>query len=189
MIKFIEAIFQNLSTWGLPVLMLILGIVEFSFGLYKKHWNTNEKILDIVCYTIPRIIVRPLVTYFALKFLPYALPGLKDTFTWVPFWWGFLILCVADDLTQYWYHRLHHAIPWLWRFHRTHHSAAYMGMSMASRQNAFYTIFFSQIYLTSALVYLGLGPSALLVQTIKSMITTLAHSSVTWDKPFYKYRA
>ena len=37
-------------------------------------------------------------------------------------------------------------------------------------------------------MYLGLGPSALLVQTIKSMITTMAHSSITWDKPFYKYR-
>jgi sterol desaturase/sphingolipid hydroxylase (fatty acid hydroxylase superfamily) len=59
---------------------------------------------------------------------------------------------------------------------------------MASRQNAFYTIFFSQIYLTSALIYLGLGPSALLVQTIKSIITILAHSSIPWDKPFYRYR-
>ena len=98
------------------------------------------------------------------------------------------MLCVADDLTHYWYHRLHHEIPWLWRFHCTHHSAPYMGMSMASRQNAFFTIFFSQTYVTSILVYLGLGPAATAVLTIKSLITTLAHSSVPWDKPFYKHR-
>src|SRR6202035_1828819 len=98
------------------------------------------------------------------------------------------MLGVADDLTHYWYHRLHHEIPWLWRFHCTHHSAPYMGMSMASRQNAFFTIFFSQTYVTSILVYLGLGPAATAVLTIKSLITTLAHSSVPGDKPFYKYR-
>jgi sterol desaturase/sphingolipid hydroxylase (fatty acid hydroxylase superfamily) len=84
---------------------------------------------------------------------------------------------------------LHHEIPWLWRFHRTHHSAPYMGMSMASRQNAFYTIFFSQTYVTSILVYFGLGPAAAVVLGVKSTITTLAHSSIPWDKPFYRYRA
>lgn len=185
MIQYIEATFRNLSTWGLPVLMLIVGIVEFSFGLYKNEWNKNERILDIVCFVVPRVVVRPLVTYFALQFLPFILPGFKDSFSWVPFWWGFLILCVADDLTQYWYHRLHHEVPFLWRFHRTHHSAPYMGMAMASRQNIIYTMFFSQTYLTSALVYLGLGYPALFVKGIKSLITTAAHSSIPWDKPFY----
>ncbi len=62
-----------------------------------------------------------------------------------------LIIAIADDLTQYWYHRLHHQLPWLWRFHRIHHSAPYMGMAMASRQNLLYPVFFSQLYLTAAL--------------------------------------
>jgi sterol desaturase/sphingolipid hydroxylase (fatty acid hydroxylase superfamily) len=186
MINFIESIFRNLSSWGLPVIVLIVGVVEFSFGLYKKHWNRNEMILDIVCYTAPKIVVKPLVAYVVLKFLPYTLPGLNEAFSWIPFWWGFLIIAVFDDLTQYWYHRLHHEVPFLWRFHRTHHSAPYMGMAMASRQNIIYTIFFSQTYLTAALVYLGLGYPALFVKGIKSLITTAAHSSIPWDKPFYK---
>lgn len=177
------------NDYGVSAFILALGIVEFIFGLYdKERWDGNEKLTDIVCFAFPLLLLRPFVIYFGLKALPFLLPGYKNAFAWVPFWWGFVILCVADDLTQYWYHRLHHQIPWLWRFHRTHHSAPYMGMSMASRQNAFYTVFFSQIYLTSALVYLGLGPSALLMQTIKSAITILAHSSIPWDKPFYKYR-
>jgi sterol desaturase/sphingolipid hydroxylase (fatty acid hydroxylase superfamily) len=177
------------NDYGVSVFILLLGVVEFLFGLYdRERWDGNEKLTDIVCYAFPLLVLRPFVTYFGLRVLPFLLPGLKNTFSWVPFWWGFFIISIGDDLTQYWYHRLHHQLPWLWRFHRTHHSAAYMGMSMASRQNAFYTIFFSQIYLTSALIYLGLGPAALLVQTIKSMITLLAHSSIAWDKPFYRYR-
>jgi sterol desaturase/sphingolipid hydroxylase (fatty acid hydroxylase superfamily) len=131
----------------------------------------------------------PVTAFFSLKLLPYVIPGLSNVFSWVPFWAGFFIIAVADDLTQYWYHRLHHQVPFLWRFHRTHHSAPYMGMAMASRQNFIYTVFFSQIYLTATLIYLGLGFPALVVTVIKSIITLTAHSSIAWDKPFYKYKA
>jgi sterol desaturase/sphingolipid hydroxylase (fatty acid hydroxylase superfamily) len=189
MIKIIESVFHNLSVWGLPVLLIVVGIIEFLFGLYDKKWTKNELTTDIVCFALPLIIVRPAIVYFSLKLLPLVLPGLQGIFSWVPFGWAFFIIAVADDLTQYWYHRLHHQVPFLWRFHRTHHSAPYMGMSMANRQNIIYTVFFSQIYLTAALVYLGMGYAALFVTGIKSLITLGAHSSIPWDKPFYKYRA
>jgi sterol desaturase/sphingolipid hydroxylase (fatty acid hydroxylase superfamily) len=188
MIDQIKQIIENLNGYGFSVLVLVLGVLEFSFGLYKKRWNKNEKWVDIACFTIPKLIVRPLVAYYSLLVLPAILPGFKNVFNWVPFFWGCAIIAVADDLTQYWYHRLHHQVPWLWRFHRTHHSASYMGMAMASRQNIIYTIFFSQTYLTAALVYLGLGIPTLVVKGIKGTITTLAHSSIPWDKPFYKYK-
>jgi sterol desaturase/sphingolipid hydroxylase (fatty acid hydroxylase superfamily) len=186
--SFIEQVFRHLSDWGLPVLVLALGVAEFALGLYDKHWSKNEKLLDIACFTLPKLVIRPLIAYFGLQFLPLVLAGYKDAFAWVPFWWGFAILAVADDLTQYWYHRMHHEVPWLWRFHRTHHSAPYMGMAMASRQNIIYTMFFSQTYLTTMLVYVGLGFPALFVRGIKSIITTLAHSSIKWDKPLYAHR-
>lgn len=187
-IEFVKKIFNNLDSFGFPFLLVVIGVLEFSFGLYKRKWPKNERWVDIACFAAPLLLLRPVFAYFALHFLPFALPGLKNIFSWVPFYWGCLIIAVADDLTQYWYHRMHHEVPWLWRFHRTHHSASYMGMTMASRQNAIYTIFFSQIYLTLALIYLGLGIPAIVVRAIKSTITTLAHSSIPWDKPFYKYK-
>jgi sterol desaturase/sphingolipid hydroxylase (fatty acid hydroxylase superfamily) len=178
-----------LRDYGLTLLVVALGIVEFSLGLYQGRWTRTEKSIDIACFAASYVVLRPFFTYVTLRILPLVLPGLKNRFTWVPFFWGVFIICVADDLTQYWYHRLHHQVPWLWRFHRTHHSAAYMGMAMASRQNVIYTIFFSQIYLTAALVYIGLSGPALIVLAAKGVITTLAHSSIPWDKPFYKYKA
>jgi sterol desaturase/sphingolipid hydroxylase (fatty acid hydroxylase superfamily) len=182
---FLETVFKNLNTWGLPAIMIVVGIVEFAVGLYENKWTKNERILDIVCFIVPKLVVRPVIAYFGLKLLPILIPNGKDAFSWIPFWWGFVIIAVADDLTQYWYHRLHHQLPWLWRFHRTHHSAPYMGMAMAGRQNFLYTLFFSQIYLTTSLTYLGLGYAALFVTGIKALITTGAHSSIPWDKPFY----
>ena len=184
----IEAVFKNLSSWGFPVITLVVGVAEFAFGLYDEKWTKREKLVDVICYFLPKIVVKPITLYFSLTILPYVLPAFKDTLIWIPFWWAFFIIAVSDDLTQYWYHRLHHQLPWLWRFHRTHHSAPYMGMAMASRQNIIYTIFFSQTFLTAAMVYLGLGYATLFVKVIKRLITLGAHSSIPWDKPFYTYK-
>jgi sterol desaturase/sphingolipid hydroxylase (fatty acid hydroxylase superfamily) len=175
--------------YSFMLFIIVLGVTEFSLGLYGREWTRNEKALDLACFAIPKLVFAPFFAWFSVKVLPVLFPHQHNIFAWVPFFWGVLILCIADDLTQYWYHRVHHEIPWLWRFHRTHHSAPYMGMSMAGRQNAIYTIFFSQTYLTSILVYLGFGPAAVVVLGVKSTITTLAHSSIAWDKPLYRYKA
>ena len=53
--NFITLIFQHLSTWGLPLITLIVGVVEFAYGLYETKWNKNERILDIVCFVVPKI--------------------------------------------------------------------------------------------------------------------------------------
>ena len=187
-LEFTKPAFENIRTWGLTVFMLVLGIIEFGAGLYDDQWTGEERKIDIVSFLAPKLILPPIIAFFSLTVLPNLIPGLENTLSWVPFWGGFFLIAVADDLTQYWYHRLHHQVPFLWRFHRTHHSAPYMGMAMLSRQNFIYTVFFSQIYLTATLTFLGLGLPALFVLVIKSIITLTAHSSIAWDKPFYKYK-
>jgi sterol desaturase/sphingolipid hydroxylase (fatty acid hydroxylase superfamily) len=182
-----KEIFQNLNGWGLTAILFIIGILEFSMGLYKK-WKLNDKLVDLASILFGKLLMPVVVSYFALQLLPKFIPEYKDIFSWVPFWWGFFIICIADDLTQYWYHRLHHEIPWLWKFHRTHHSAPYMGMAMASRQGFFYTFLFPQTYVTTTLVFLGLGVPALIARGVKGLITMMAHSSIKWDKPFYEIK-
>jgi sterol desaturase/sphingolipid hydroxylase (fatty acid hydroxylase superfamily) len=183
----IKLIFQHLNGWGLTAILFIVGALELLFGLYK-NWKTNDKLTDLTSLLFGKFLMPVVISYFALQLLPKALPAYKDIFAWVPFWWGFAIICVADDLTQYWYHRLHHTNAWLWKFHRTHHSAPYMGMAMASRQGFFYTLLFPQTYVTTTLVFLGLGLPALVARGVKGLITTMAHSSIKWDKPFYDHK-
>jgi len=187
-LEFAKPAFENLRTWGLTAFILVLGVVEFAAGFYDDEWTGHERKVDIICFLAPKLLIPPVVAFFSLTALPYLIPNLANTLSWVPFWGGIFLIAVADDLTQYWYHRLHHQVPFLWRFHRTHHSAPYMGMAMASRQNFIYTVFFSQTYLTATLTFLGLGLPALFVKVIKSFITLGAHSSIAWDKPFYKYK-
>lgn len=40
---------------------------------------------------------------------------------------------LALDFWTYWWHRMNHRIPFLWRFHRAHHSDAQMDVTTASR--------------------------------------------------------
>ena len=102
-----KEIFQNLNGWGLTAILFTIGILEFTMGLYKK-WKLNDKLVDLASILFGKLLMPVVVSYFALQLLPKFIPEFKDVFSWVPFWWGFFIICIADDLTQYCYHRLHH---------------------------------------------------------------------------------
>ena len=97
---FLEAIFKNLSTWGLPLIMVVLGVIEFAAGLYENKWTKNERILDIVSFIAPKIFIRPLIAYFGLLVLPVILPGGKNAFSWIPFWWGFFIIRSEEHTSE-----------------------------------------------------------------------------------------
>lgn len=40
-----------------------------------------------------------------------------------------VLLFLVQDFTHYWIHRLLHRVPWLWNFHRVHHSVKEMGFA------------------------------------------------------------
>lgn len=47
----------------------------------------------------------------------------------LPVWAYFLILFVVADFIQWNIHRLLHRVPWLWEFHKVHHSVEQMGFA------------------------------------------------------------
>jgi sterol desaturase/sphingolipid hydroxylase (fatty acid hydroxylase superfamily) len=44
-------------------------------------------------------------------------------------------LVAAGDVITYWYHRASHDVPWLWRFHRVHHSSVSLDWLAAHREH------------------------------------------------------
>lgn len=50
-----------------------------------------------------------------------------------PFWLRVVAAFLLLDLWMYGWHRLNHAVPLLWRFHRVHHSDRLMDVTTASR--------------------------------------------------------
>ena len=51
----------------------------------------------------------------------------------VPDWAHVVAAVVALDCWTYWWHRWNHAVPFLWRFHRAHHSDPWMDVTTATR--------------------------------------------------------
>jgi len=59
----------------------------------------------------------------------------------------FLSAFILIDLWTYWWHRLNHGVPFLWRFHRMHHSDPEMDVTTATRFHVGEIIFSSTIRL------------------------------------------
>jgi sterol desaturase/sphingolipid hydroxylase (fatty acid hydroxylase superfamily) len=51
----------------------------------------------------------------------------------LPAWARLALAFLLFDAWMYWWHRLNHRIPFLWRFHRTHHSDPKMDVTTANR--------------------------------------------------------
>lgn len=58
--------------------------------------------------------------------------GLLNWFT-LPRWTSLIAAFLLIDLWMYAWHRLNHRIPFLWRFHRVHHSDPFMDVTTAHR--------------------------------------------------------
>lgn len=54
---------------------------------------------------------------------------------WLPMpgWARLAVAFLLFDAWMYWWHRLNHRVPFLWRFHRTHHSDPKMDVTTANR--------------------------------------------------------
>ncbi len=101
-------------------------------------------------------------------------------------WWQMLpVLLLADDLTQYLWHRLSHTSV-MWPLHRAHHSAAYMSVRVVYRNNAFYYALMPGLWLSGALLYLGFGWVYVGYAMVKLTVVIAAHSAVRWDQWLYR---
>lgn len=182
------SVISFLANHWLTTLIIVVGIIETIFGLYGNYWDHNEKAVDVLSYVLVQSVIIPVASLLALKLCILAAPHLAGSLGWIPFWWGVAILCVGDDLTQYWYHRLHHQLPWLWRFHRTHHSSSYMGANMAYRQGMVYAFGFANVWVVAVLTFLGLGPAAIVTSAAKAIVVIASHTAIRWDLPLYRHR-
>lgn len=54
-----------------------------------------------------------------------------------PWWIVFLAAVLSRTFANYWLHRAFHAVPWLWRIHRVHHSDTHFDLTLALRTHPF----------------------------------------------------
>jgi sterol desaturase/sphingolipid hydroxylase (fatty acid hydroxylase superfamily) len=103
--------------------------------LSLKNWISPSAIADykiilinkaIFLICIPLLITKIEVAtpIFESMHLLFSQPNLQNT---LPSWFIIgsftLFILVFDDFARFYLHKLMHEIPWLWQFHKTHHSA------------------------------------------------------------------
>jgi sterol desaturase/sphingolipid hydroxylase (fatty acid hydroxylase superfamily) len=75
----------------------------------------------------------------------------------LPYWLILVIGFMVRDFVQWWTHRLLHKIPFLWEFHKVHHSVKEMGFAAHLRYHWMETIVYRTLeYLPLALLGIGL---------------------------------
>ena len=96
----------------------------------------------------------------------------------LPSWARLLGAMVLLDAWLYWWHRFNHRVPFLWRFHRVHHSDARMDVTTASRFHLGEVIF---SYTLRVPVILLLGVRAweiVLYETLLFAVVQFHHANI-----------
>lgn len=179
-----------LSTLAVIAIYLAFAALElWRSNLLNKPGQTRDdaiveaaSMIILLGMTQPAIIL--FVQYLGHTFAPHQVNALGH----LPFWAGFLLFLLFDDMMQYLWHRTSHSVSWLYDLHRAHHNARYMSVRLVYRNNLFYYAMMPSIWLSAVLIYLGLGWVYAVYLVIKQLVIIGAHSDVAWDRPLYRIK-
>lgn len=166
-------------------IFLAFGIGEVLIGkFFAREAGPEDNRLD-VAVGIMFPLVSGTVFFAARTMCAWLFPDMRDVWAGWPIWAMIVVLLLADDLTQYWWHRLSHTSV-MWPLHRAHHSAAYMSVRVVYRNNLFYYLLMPGLWLGGALLYFGFGWTFVWYSIFKLLVVIGAHSAVRWDRWLYQ---
>jgi sterol desaturase/sphingolipid hydroxylase (fatty acid hydroxylase superfamily) len=109
-----------------------------------------------------------------------------EVMSW-PVWAHLLIGLVVRDFVQWWTHRLLHRVPFLWEFHKVHHSVKQMGFAAHLRYHWMENVVYRTIeYLPLALLGIGLR-DFFVIHIFTLAIGHFNHSNFKLNLGFLKY--
>ena len=166
---------------------IILEILFTRF--FDKHQQTkDDAIVEVIGTLMLTIVTQPLVILGGFTIASFIAPSAEGLMESWHFLSVFCLFLVFDDLSQYWWHRLSHTVPWLYKLHRPHHNASYLSIRVVYRNNIFYYFLMPGLWLSGALIYLGGAWVYSFYIILKMTIIFGAHSDVRWDAALYKIR-
>lgn len=99
----------------------------------------------------------------------------------LPVWVQFIIMLVVADFVQWWVHVLLHRVPWLWKFHKVHHSVEQMGFAAHLRYHWMETIVYkTSLYLPLTMIGFGIDDFFIL-HAFTVLIGHLNHANVPFS--------
>ncbi|MEM7766802.1 MAG: sterol desaturase family protein [Pseudomonadota bacterium] len=158
-------------------------------GFFRKRGQTrSDAIVEVVSTVTLLAVTQPLALLGGGFVASLIWPNSADSLAGISVFAGIALFLIFDDLSQYWWHRLSHTVPWLYKLHRPHHNAEYLSIRVVYRNNIFYYAMMPGLWFSGALIYLGLGWIYAGYIVVKMLVIFGAHCDVRWDEPLYKIR-
>jgi len=106
----------------------------------------------------------------------------------LPKWLGLFLFFLVSDFVQWNTHRLLHHVPWLWNFHKVHHSVKEMGFAAHLRYHWMEPVIYkSLLYIPIATIGGYDAKDVSMVYFFSIIIGHLNHANLGWDYGFLKY--
>jgi sterol desaturase/sphingolipid hydroxylase (fatty acid hydroxylase superfamily) len=150
--------------------------------VHKPGQQTKDLQVEILGGLALLLVTQPLVMLISIGLAGLIWPQGAGTLVDTSLGLKILLLLLCDDMMQYWWHRLSHRVPWLYKLHRAHHDAPYMSVRIMYRNNVFYYALMPSLWLSGLLIYLGLGAVYAVYLVVKLAVIAGAHSDIRWDE-------
>jgi sterol desaturase/sphingolipid hydroxylase (fatty acid hydroxylase superfamily) len=169
-------------------LLLFMGTAELFAGRLLGRRTKDELVVDALSLGQFALVIKPIVVTLAAMLTLYLAPSAAQSLADLPLWQAVLVVVIPADFLHYLYHRAGHQIPFMWRMHRTHHTATAMSVTVAYRENWRWYAFMPDLWYAGAMVAAGLGEAVLISNLIFGCANLLVHSAFAWDRWLYRTR-
>lgn len=150
----------------------LFAVLEVLFPRRKLHYPKSRRWFANLGLSVINTVVLRLATPLAGTAIAIVAAasgwGLLNNVTVSP-WLGIALFLVLFDLAIYWQHRLFHAVPWLWRLHRLHHTDPDYDLTTGNRFHPGEMLLSALI---KGLVIIVLGPPVLAVVLAEVILNT-----------------
>jgi len=132
------------------------AIIRKDFWLDTFYMFFNFFLFSLIIYNAASDVIVNLFNDGILALTSIDLKTLNPMYSW-PFWAVLLVGMIVRDFVQWWTHRLLHRVPFLWEYHKVHHSVEQMGFAAQLRYHWVENIVYRTIeYIPLALLGIGL---------------------------------
>lgn len=136
----------------------------------QKHWRVAKNLgVSAINMLLSPLLIIPLTAWISVYFS-----------SWRPEWMShpafFLLDLLLLDCFLYWWHRINHQLPFLWRFHEVHHLDEFLDSTTALRFH-FGEVFISSMVRACVIVALGIPLASVIVFEILIVVFSVFNHS------------
>lgn len=174
-------------TGMLIILFVLLFFLEKIFPLRKQKSIFIKRLFvnggfSILVYFIAFLFLKPVV-FYSLGIVELKHFGLSYWLS-LPRFLTVIILFLCMDLSFYYWHRLNHQIPILWRFHNVHHTDPDLDVTTAMRFHGI-EILYSSVFRLIQILLIGVTPGVyILYEFFFQTFTYFHHANLKLPKKF-----